>query len=122
MKQKQKRGQLSQALWWLMWLSWFGLVVQQAADVERFAGTWALTGLRSLPLLCFVWAATRDSLKLFIWFDLILLFYFISAVEAVFAYQADGLSVAGLTLVVTLFVSCMLYIRYRSREIRPAAG
>ena len=122
MKQKQKRGQLSQALWWLMWLSWLGLLVQQAADVERFAGTWALTGLRCLPLLCFLWAATRDSLKLFIWFDLILLFYFISAVEAVFAYQADGLSVTGLTLVVTLFVSCMLYIRYRSREIRPAAG
>jgi hypothetical protein len=77
MKQKQKRGQLSQALWWLMWLSWFGLLVHQAADVERFAGTWALTGLRCLPLLCFLWAATRDSLKLFIWFDLILLFYFI---------------------------------------------
>ena len=122
MKQKQQRGQLSRALWCLMWLSWFGLLMQQAADVERFAGTWALTGLRCLPLLCFLWAATLDSLKLFIWFDLILLFYFISAVEAVFAYQADGLSVAGLTLVVTLFVSRMLYIRYRSREIRPAAG
>jgi uncharacterized membrane protein len=65
---------------------------------------------------------TRDSLKLFIWFDLILLFYFISAVEAVFAYQADGLSVAGLALVVTLFISCMLYIRYRGRETRLAAG
>ena len=63
MKQKQKRGQLSQALWWLMWVSWFGLLVQQAADVERFAGTWALTGLRCLPLLCFLWAAKRDSLK-----------------------------------------------------------
>jgi uncharacterized membrane protein len=122
MKQKQQRGQLSRALWCFMWLSWFGLLMQQAADVERFAGTWALTGLRCLPLLCFLWAAALDSLKLFIWFDLILLFYFISAVEAVFAYQADGLSVAGLTLVVTLFVSCMLYIRYRSREIRPAAG
>ena len=122
MKQKQKRGQLSQALWWLMWLSWFGLLVQQAADVERFAGTLALTGLRFLPLLCFLLAATRDSLKLFIWFDLILLFYFISAVEAVFAYQADGLSVAGLTLVVTLFISCMLYIRYRGRETHLAAG
>ena len=121
MKQKQKRGQLSQALWWLMWVSWFGLLVQQAADVERFAGTWALTGLRCLPLLCFLWAAKRDSLKLFIWFDLILLFYCISAVEAVFAYQADGLSVAGLTLVVTSFVSCMLYIRYRGRETRLAA-
>ena len=121
MKQKQKRGQLSQALWWLMWLSWFWLLVHQAADVERFAGTWALTGLRCLPLLCFLWAATRDSLKLFIWFDLILLFYFIPAVEAVFAHQADGLSVAGLTLVVTLFISCMLYIRYRGRETRLAA-
>ena len=64
---------------------------------------------------------TRFSQAVY-WFDLILLFYFISAVEAVFAYQADGLSVAGLTLVVTLFISCMLYIRYRGRETRLAAG
>ncbi len=120
MKQKQKRGHLSQVLWWLMWLSWFGLLVQQAADIERFAGTWALTGLKCLPLLCFLWAAIRDSPKLFIWFDLLLLFYFISAVMAVFAHQADGLSIAGLTLVVMLFVSCMLYIRFRSRETRLA--
>ena len=105
-----------------MWVTWLGLLVQQAADVERFAGTWALVGLRCLPLLIFVWFSLRDSLRLLIWYELVLLFYFISAVEAAFAYQADTLSVTGLALVVIQFTVCMLYIRYRGRELRPAAS
>ena len=72
-----------------MWLTWLGFVAQQAADVERFSGTWLLIGLRGAPLVFFLWAALTDSMRLFIWFELVLLFYFISAVEAAFAYQAD---------------------------------
>ena len=75
-----------------MGLTWLGFVVQQAADVERFSGTWLLSGLRGAPLLFFLWAAFTDSMRLFIWFELVLLFYFISAVEAAFAYQGDVLS------------------------------
>ena len=44
----------------------------------------------------------------------------LSAVEAAFAYQADVLSIAGLLLVVINFTACMLYIRYRGRELRGA--
>lgn len=114
------RGRLTFVLWVLMWLTWLGFVAQQAADVERFSGTWLLSGLRSAPLLFFLWAAFTDSMRLFIWFELVLLFYFISAVEAAFAYQADVLSIAGLALVVINFTACMLYIRYRGRELRGA--
>ena len=118
--QTAPRGRLTSALWILMWLTWLGFVAQQAADVERFSGTWLLIGLRGAPLVFFLWAALTDSMRLFIWFELVLLFYFISAVEAAFAYQADILSIAGLALVVVNFTACMLYIRYRGREVRGA--
>ena len=118
--QTAPRGRLTSALWILMWLTWLGFVAQQAADVERFSGTWLLIGLRGAPLVFFLWAALSDSMRLFIWFELVLLFYFISAVEAAFAYQADILSIAGLALVVINFTACMLYIRYRGRELRGA--
>ena len=118
--QTASRGRLTSALWILLWLTWLGFVAQQAADVERFSGTWLLIGLRGAPLVFFLWAALTDSMRLFIWFELVLLFYFISAVEAAFAYQADILSIAGLALVVINFTACMLYIRYRGRELRGA--
>ena len=118
--QTAPRGRLTSALWILMWLTWLGFVAQQAADVERFSGTWLLIGLRGAPLVFFLWAALTDSMRLFIWFELVLLFYFISAVEAAFAYQADILSITGLALVVINFTACMLYIRYRGRELRGA--
>ncbi len=118
--QTEPRGRLTSALWILMWPTWLGFVAQQAADVERFSGTWLLIGLRGAPLVFFLWAVLTDSMRLFIWFELVLLFYFISAVEAAFAYQADLLSIAGLALVVINFTACMLYIRYRGRELRGA--
>ena len=116
--QTASRGRLTFVLWIVMWLTWLGFVAQQAADVERFSGTWMLIWLRGAPLVFFLWAAFTDSMRLFIWFELVLLFYFISAVEAAFAYQGDVLSIAGLVLVVINFTSCMLYIRYRGRELR----
>jgi len=118
--QTESRGRFTSALWSVMWLTWLGFVAQQAADVERFSGTWMLIWLRGAPLVFFLWAAFTDSMRLFIWFELVLLFYFISAVEAAFAYQADVLSIAGLVLVVINFTACMLYIRYRGRELRGA--
>ena len=117
-RQAVNRGGLTRSMWWLMWLTWLGLLVQQSVDVERFSGTLALVGLRCLPLLLFLLCVFRDSVRLLIWYELVLLFYFISAVEAVFAYQADWLSIAGLVLVVLQFTFCLVYIRYRGRELR----
>ena len=120
MKQFVQRGALTESMWWIMWVTWLAFLVQQAADVERFSGTVALVGLRCLPLALFIWFAVRDNLRLLIWHEVALLFYFISAVEAAFAYQADVLSIVGLGLVTGQFTVCMLYIRYRGREVRAA--
>ena len=122
MKQSVERGPLTGSMWWIMWVTWISFLGQQAADVERFSGTLALVGLRCFPLMLFIWFAVRDSLRLLIWYELVLLFYFTSAVEAAFAYQADALSITGLTLVIVQFIVCMLYIRYRGREVRAATG
>lgn len=118
-QQPIQRGRLTRVLWWLMWLTWLGFLIQKAADVERSSGNGALVGLLCAPLSFFLWAALKESLRLLIWYELVLLFYFISSVEAAFAYQADWLSAAGLILVVINFTVCMLYIRYRGRESRP---
>jgi len=96
-----------------MWLTWLGFLIQKAADVERSSGNWLSSAYSARPLIFFLWAALKENLRLLIWYELVLLFYFISAVEAAFAYQADWLSAAGLILVVTNFTACMLYIRYR---------
>ena len=114
------RGRLTRTLWILMWLTWLGFMAQQAAGVERLSGTWMLIVLRGAPLLFFLWAAVSDNMRLLIWYELLLLFRFISAVEAAFAHQADSLSVAGLMLVVANFAAVLLYIRYRGRELRGA--
>ncbi len=114
------RGTTTRILWWCMWSGWLLLLCHQIADVQRFDGPWMLIGFRCLPLTIFLWGSIYDSLKALIWFELVILFYFVSAVEAAFAYEWDTLSIAGLLLVVIQFVVCMLYIRYRGREIRVA--
>ena len=50
--QTAPRGRLTSALWILMWLT-ACFVAQQAADVERFSGTWFLIGCAARPS-CFL--------------------------------------------------------------------
>ena len=111
-------GGSNKILRWLMVAMWVLLLCQQVADIARFHGGWGLAFLRVVPLWLFVWCWYRDSMIGLIWFELVLLFYFISAVEAAFAYHGDLLSLMGLGLVVSLFTLSLAYIRYRGRERR----
>lgn len=111
-------GGSNKILRWLMVVMWVLFLCQQVADIARFHGGWGLAFLRVVPLWLFVWCWYRDSIIGLIWFELVLLFYFISAVEAAFAYHGDRLSLMGLGLVVSLFTLCLAYIRYRGRERR----
>ena len=74
MKQFSQRGALTGSMWWIMCATWISFLGQQAADVERFSGTPALVALRCLPLMLFIWFAVLDSLRLLIWYELVLLF------------------------------------------------
>lgn len=112
------RNRLTAALWWALWCLWLVFTLQQVADVARYDAPWPVWVLRVLPLVLFVPGVARDSLRAVVWLCFVLLFYFVSAVEAVFARPADILTVLGIVSVVALFIVATFYIRSRGRQLR----
>lgn len=117
-----ERSRGLQVLWWLLWLVWCVYVAQQIVDVARFNAPWPVWLIRILPLVLFMPGVARDNLRAVIWLCFVLLFYFISAVELVFAQPSDPVAVVGIVAVVALFVVATLYIRFRGRELKAAAA
>lgn len=112
------RSGMTQIIWALLWLSWLALLTQQIVDVARFNAPWPMWVLRALPLVLFVPGVARDNLRALIWLCFVILFYFVSAVESVFAQPGDAVAVAGLVSVVSLFIVSVAYLRFRGRELR----
>lgn len=113
-----ERARKTQALWWLLWLVWIVYVGQQIADVARFNAPWPVWLIRIAPLVLFMPGVARDNLRAVIWLCFVVLFYFISSVEAVFAQPSDVVARVGIALVVALFITATLYIRFRGRELK----
>jgi len=111
-----ERAALTRVLWWLLWLFWVVYVAQQVVDVARFNAPWPVWLIRILPLVLFMPGVARDNLRAMIWLCFVLLFYFVSSVELVFAQPSDPVAVTGIVAVVTLFTCATLYIRFRGRE------
>ncbi len=102
----------------LTWMSWFTLLLQQAADAWAHQAPWFIWLLKLLPLLIFLPGMRKDNLRSYIWLCFVCLGYFMILVQRMFA-QPDSLLVAvGLLAVVILFTSAMLYVRWRARELR----
>ena len=102
----------------LTWMSWFTLLLQQAADAWTHQAPWFIWSLKLLPLLIFLPGMRKDNLRSYIWLCFVCLGYFMILVQRMFA-QPDSLLVAvGLLAVVILFTSAMLYVRWRARELR----
>ena len=110
-----------QALWCLLWVVWVIYVGQQIFDVARFNAPWPVWIIRIIPLLLFMPSVARDNLRAVIWLCFVVLFYFISSVELVFAQPSDPVAVIGIIAVVLLFSSATLYIRLRGRELKSTA-
>ena len=70
--------------------------------------------------ILFLFGVSRDNLQWIIWYCLLLLFYFVGAVEDVFARPNNLIVVSGLIIIVLLFSVCTAYIRFRGRERRTA--
>jgi uncharacterized membrane protein len=102
----------------ITWLSWFTLLLQQAATAWVQHAPWIVWLAVLLPLLIFLPGMLRDNLRTFIWLCFVCLLYFMRLVVAVFARPDDGLAVIGLIAVVVLFLAAMMYVRWRAREIR----
>lgn len=78
--------------------------------------------IASLPLLLFVRGAWRGAVRSFVWLSFVSLLYFLHAVTAVFVPARTWLDMVNLALVVTLFISAMLAVRYTARAQRDAAS
>ncbi len=115
-----RRSGLSQGLWLSMWVLWIALAGQQVVDVARFDAPWPVWLLRVVPLLLFMPSVLRGSLRAVIWLCFVLLFYFISAVELLFAQPDDGIAIIGVSAVVGVFIAAAFYIRTRGRELKAA--
>ena len=116
-----ERSRKVQALWCLLWVVWVIYVGQQIFDVARFNAPWPVWIIRIIPLLLFIPSVARDNLRAVIWLCFVVLFYFISSVELVFAQPSDPVAVIGIIAVVLLFSSATLYIRLRGRELKSTA-
>jgi uncharacterized membrane protein len=105
----------------LAWVAWGVLLVQQAADAWTRQAPWVVWLAFLLPLLIFLPGMVRDNLRSYIWLCFVSLLYFMRLVLALFARPGDPPTVIGMVAVVTLFISAMLYARWRARELRAAA-
>ena len=104
--------------WWVTWLAWSALLLQQLVDVWQSGMPWIFWLVKLVPLLMFLPGMLRDSLRSFIWLCFVSLLYFIALVERVFAVPGGLLGWSGLVAVCVLFCSGMLYVRWRARSLR----
>jgi len=72
------------------------------------------------PLLLFLPGMLRGSWRSYLWLCFVSCMYFMMAVFNLFRPQRDAADWAELLLVVVLFVSAMMYSRWRQREIAAA--
>ena len=93
------------------------LLVQLVASVVDQA-PWIVWLARLLPLLIFVPGMIKDSLRSYIWLCFVSLLYFVGAVLNLFAIPGDALAVSSLVSVVSLFLSAMMYVRWRAQELK----
>ena len=119
-EQLVKRGSLTGNLWLFLWVLSFALIGQGALEVIELGGRWPLWVASVAPIILFLFGVSRDNLQWIIWYCLLLLFYFVSAVEDVFARPNNLTVVSGLIIIVLLFSVCTAYIRFRGRERRIA--
>ena len=119
-EQSVQRGSLTGNLWWSLWVLSVALISQGALEVIELGGRWPLWVASVAPIILFLFGVARDNLQWIIWYCLLLLFYFVSAVEDVFARPNNLIVVSGLIIIVLLFSVCTAYIRFRGRERRTA--
>jgi uncharacterized membrane protein len=72
--------------------------------------------LHMLPLLLFVVGVIRQNVRTHVWLCFVMLGYFLLAVQNIFVCQSL-LSAIEVALIVVLFISAMMYIRWRSRAL-----
>lgn len=103
---------------WITWLSYSGLLLQQALDAYVSGAPWVIWLVKLAPLALFLRGMLADNLRSFIWVCFVCLGYFMLLVQRLFAAPDSALAIVGTTAVVVLFVAAMLYVRWRAADTR----
>ena len=78
---------------------------------------WVIWALHVLPLLVFLPGLLRQNVRSYVWMTFLLLGYFMMSVATVFACTST-LMLVEVALIVVLFIAAMMYVRWRSKEIK----
>ena len=76
-------------------------------------------GIHLLPVLLFVPGIIKKNVRSHVWLTFILLGYFMTSVNTAFACTS-ALTVIEVGLIVILFISAMLYIRWQSKALKQS--
>ncbi len=101
-------------------LSWGQLLAVQVIDSWAMQVPWIIVPGKILPLAIFLPGLIGDNLRSYIWLCFVSLLYFLVLVERLFAQPGSILAMFGMVAVVTLFISAMLYVRWRARELKQS--
>jgi uncharacterized membrane protein len=112
------RNGLSLRAWVVTWVCWWALFLQQSIDALASGAPWFIWAFKLFPLLLFVRGMMRDNLRSYIWLCFVCLGYFLILVQRLFVAPTDPLLIIGMLSLVLLFISAMLYVRWRARELR----
>lgn len=104
----------------LTWLAWVVLLLTQVIDVWVHHIPAIIIFGKLIPLLIFLPGMVRENLRSYVWLCFVSLLYFISLVERLFAQPDSLLAAAGMVAVVSLFISSMLFVRWRARELKSS--
>lgn len=104
----------------LTWLAWAVLLLTQLADAWVHHMPAIIVFGKLVPLLIFLPGMVRENLRSYVWLCFVSLLYFIALVERLFAQPDSLLATAGMIAVVSLFISSMLFVRWRARELKSS--
>lgn len=106
----------------VVWISYGLLLIQQVVEVWLGNAPWVIWLAVVLPLVIFLPGMLQDQLRSYIWLCFVLLLYFMRLVVALFERPDSPTAIVGMVAVVVLFVSAMMYVRWRARELKAAAS
>lgn len=76
-----------------------------------------ILGIQLVLLLAFLPGMLKQNVRSYVWLTFVLLGFFMAAVSISFACTSL-LTISEVLLITVLFISAMLYIRWRSRELK----
>lgn len=78
--------------------------------------------VRVLPLLIFLPGMLADKPRSYIWLCFVCLLYFVTLVERLFIDPANVVAILAMISLTSVFVSAMLYVRWRSQQLREESS